>query len=61
MILENGYEIPEGYESMSCFHNCGFIIIWQSGKHQGVGEKMDAHLEECPFKPKRSTFRTKGM
>ena len=61
MILENGYEIPEGYESMTCVHNCGFIIIWKSGNHEGVGEKMDSHLVECPSKPKRSPFRTKGM
>jgi hypothetical protein len=52
MILENGYEIPEGFESMTCFHNCGFIVIWKTGNHNGVGEKMDSHLEECPFKPK---------
>jgi hypothetical protein len=61
MILENGYEIPEGYESMTCFHACGFIVIWKSGRHDGVGEKMDSHLEECPNKPRQSPFRTKGM
>lgn len=60
MILENGYEIPEGMESMSCMNNCGFIIIWQVGKSDGVGEEMDRHLYMCPSQPKRRTFRMKG-
>jgi hypothetical protein len=60
MILENGYEIPEGMESMTCINNCGFIIIWQIGKSEGVGQRMDEHLALCLATKKRKTFRTKG-
>ena len=61
MILENGYEIPEGMESMSCIHNCGFIILWNVGAHEGVGEQMDEHLLFCNGrKIPRNIFRTKG-
>lgn len=49
MILENGYEVPEGMESMSCINNCGFIILWAVGNSDGVGERMDDHHEFfCP-------------
>lgn len=60
MILENGYEVPEGMESMSCIYNCGFIILWAVGKDDGVGERMDDHFALCPAKTHRKTFRTKG-
>lgn len=60
MILENGYEIPEGMESMTCMNNCGFIIIWPVGGHEGVGEEMDKHIVTCPTQPNHRTFRTKG-
>lgn len=60
MILENGYEIPEGMESMSCINNCGFIIIWQVGRSEGVGEEMDRHMTMCPTNIPKKRFRTKG-
>jgi hypothetical protein len=61
VILENGYEVPEGMESMSCFHNCGFIILWAVGNSGGVGERMDEHYAFCPERPiPRNIFRTKG-
>ena len=60
MILENGYEIPEGMESMTCFNNCGYILIWPVGKSEGVGEEMDNHLINCELRIRRKTFRPKG-
>ena len=60
MILENGYEVPEGMESMTCYHNCGFIIIWKIGNSHGVGERMDDHVERCPAKFNEGKFRRKG-
>lgn len=60
MILENGYEVPEGMESMSCYNNCGFIIIWKIGNSYGVGERMDSHIERCPAIEKKKIFKTKG-
>lgn len=60
MILENGYEVPEGMESMTCINNCGFIILWSVGSSDGVGERMDDHAEYCPVLKKQKRFRTKG-
>lgn len=61
MILENGYEVPEGMESMTCYNNCGFIILWAVGQSDGVGERMSEHYVFCPNrKIPRKTFRTKG-
>lgn len=60
MILENGYEVPEGMESMSCINNCGFIILWAVGNYHGVGERMDYHMSQCPAVTNRKTFKTKG-
>jgi hypothetical protein len=42
----NDYEIPEGWESMSCYHNCGFLIAWQLGSPEGrhAGDVMEGHL-----------------
>ena len=50
------YDIPEGWESMSCFNNCGFILIWQVGEGEDVGEKMDIHYQECPSFPLHKRF-----
>ena len=39
------YDIPEEYESMSCIHNCGFILVWERALGAGnVGDVMDTHL-----------------
>lgn len=40
------YDIPEGYESMTCIHNCGFFIVWASGSPEShyVMEVMNGHL-----------------
>lgn len=46
MIVGN-HEIPEGYESMSCIHNCGFILVWSLSEVIGdVGGIMDTHIAE---------------
>lgn len=60
MILDNGYEIPEGMESLSCIFNCGFIILWAVGNDDGVGDRMETHYDLCPARKAKSTFRTKG-
>lgn len=41
------YNIPEGWESMSCFYNCGFLMVWEVGSLQSLsaGTVMEAHLE----------------
>jgi hypothetical protein len=41
------YNIPEGWESMSCFYNCGFLMVWEIGSPQSLsaGTVMEAHLE----------------
>jgi hypothetical protein len=40
------YEIPEGWESMTCIYNCGFLIAWEQGspEAQHAGNVMDGHL-----------------
>jgi hypothetical protein len=40
------YDIPEGWDSMTCIYNCGFILIWQMGSPEAdnVGTLMRLHL-----------------
>lgn len=40
------YEIPEGWDSMTCIYSCGFILIWKMGspESEGVGTVMNLHL-----------------
>jgi|TARA_R110000868_G_scaffold74293_5_gene214771 hypothetical protein len=40
------YDIPEGYESMSCIYDCGFLLVWQNGSPESLnaGLVMDGHL-----------------
>ena len=46
-MIVGGHEIPEGYESMSCFYNCGFMLVWNMYEEVGdVGGVMDTHISE---------------
>lgn len=39
------YEIPPDWESMSCIHNCGFVLVWERGKSYSAGLQMDEHIQ----------------
>jgi hypothetical protein len=46
-MIVGGHEIPEGFESMSCVYNCGFILVWNILEDVGdVGGIMDTHIAE---------------
>lgn len=46
-VIVEGYEIPEGFESMTCIYNCGFILIWSlKDGARDVGSVMDTHIAE---------------
>lgn len=55
----NNWEVPEGYESMTCFRNCGFIVIWAHGEGNRAMEDIQKHLLECPNEPFRKRKREK--
>jgi hypothetical protein len=59
MILDNGFELPDGYESISCIHNCGYFVVWKIGASEGVGEEIDYHYATCPNRFIRK-YRMKG-
>jgi hypothetical protein len=42
-----GFDIPSGWESMSCIHDCGFFIVWKIGSPESfnVAMVMEGHLE----------------
>ena len=42
------YSIPEGWESMTCIYNCGFVLVWELGSPEGtlVLPVMTGHLEQ---------------
>lgn len=47
-MIVGEYEIPEGYESMSCIYNCGFILVWSLSETIGdVGGVMDTHIADA--------------
>jgi hypothetical protein len=44
MMKLGEYEIPPNWESMSCIHNCGFVLVWERGKSYSAGLQMDEHV-----------------
>jgi len=51
-MIIGDYEIPEGFESMSCIYNCGFILVWSHKEGAGdVGSVMDNHIALTHIKP----------
>jgi len=46
------YDIPEGFESMTCIYNCGFILVWSHAEGAGdVVGVMNNHLALTHIKP----------
>ena len=42
------YDIPEGWESMSCFYNCGYLLVWKVGSPEAdnAGILIEGHYEQ---------------
>lgn len=42
-----GYEIPSGWESLTCIYDCGFFIVWEVGSPESHHAMfvMEGHLE----------------
>lgn len=50
------YEVPAGWETMSCIYNCGFVLMWKQNEYTDAGFVMDRHITLAHPEPQTSMF-----